>query len=918
MITLAKQNTCQRYILKIHSERLRKNKWDLILTLAEARRNEELISLADSQVLRWIDELNGVVDADIKAKELRREIRMLRKEPNSVANRKAIRAAYTALDNLQYKPDYMCLIIDRNSDYYRACDGYTINGIRYRRLLGTNGGIKNSTIVFVSERLYPEIKKRIDNGRDLSKPLVPAKLEAYQALTCSASIPVSDPNGILVVPDCETKFHAPILFLTDEDSDEPVMTPQNDAEIALDASDGFGLMSPALAKRWSDELELGYVTSGVNTRAAFEKGVAFTFDFVDFAEKVAHRYYVEDAWGDVVDIRQVELVLTTSMLKLWDSYDSCADYMRNFHENRYTFGITKTCPDKLEDERTSNYQFLQSYDLSNEDIEELIRPTMEEIEGALGGDWMKMILFLSGSGLTPQNAMSGPDSISKAIMANPNVMNDPYIQDHVYRQIKNRIDEAKVGVLNLHANYSIVSGDPYALCQSMFGMEVTGLLEAGEIYNEYWCDTDAEALVCFRAPMTCHNNIVKLRPCRSDDARYWYQYQNTNTILNAWDATTAALNGCDFDGDIVMLTDNDVLSRRHVKTPTLMCAQRRAEKKVVTEQDLIRSNIESFGNTIGRTTNWITSMFEVQAGYKPGTIEYETLAYRIKCGQLYQQNAIDKAKGIICKPMPREWHDRHAVNSMEGETKKELYRNIVVDRKPYFMKYIYPALMRQYNTYIRNTNRNALRKFQMEVSDLLKMPYSDLTQEQREFLRWYDISMPVGMGDCVMNRICRKFEERFDHVKSRWDRSIVFDHSIYKSGEEYSVRHFRAVQKLYQEYNNRLKKYKVQSQYDRVADDEIAAGMIRLKDEFDRACDMICTNRKELTDILIDVCYGKNTTKNFAWTVCGDQIVQNLLEKAERITIPVQDPDGDIWFRGKRFTAVDIELERDQNECSVE
>lgn len=268
--------------------------------------------------------------------------------------------------------------------------------------------------------------------------------------------------------------------------------------------------------------------------------------------------------------------------------------------------------------------------------------------------------------------------------------------------------------------------------------------------------------------------------------------------------------------------------------------------------------------------------------------------------------------------MPREWHDRHAVNSIEDETKRELYRSIVVDRKPYFMRYIYPALMRQYNTYIRNTNRNALRKFQMEVSELLQMPYSELTQEQREFLRWYEISMPVGTGDCVMNRICRKFEERFDHVKSRWDRSVVFDHSIYKTGEEYSVRQYRAVQKLYQEYNNRLKKYKIQSQYDRMTDDETAAGVIKLKNEFDSACDMICSNRKELSDILVDVCYGKNTTKNFAWTVCGDQIVQNLLDRAGKFTVPVLDPDGDIWFRGKRFTAVTVEVDTNQDEYNPE
>lgn len=124
----------------------------MTLPISEARKNDEVISLADSQVLRWIDELNGITDAEQKARDINAEIRRLRNEPNNVQNRKAVRQLYAQLDAVQFKPDYMCLIIDKEKDYYRACRGFSINGISYKRLLGTNGGIKNSTIVFVSER----------------------------------------------------------------------------------------------------------------------------------------------------------------------------------------------------------------------------------------------------------------------------------------------------------------------------------------------------------------------------------------------------------------------------------------------------------------------------------------------------------------------------------------------------------------------------------------------------------------------------------------------------------------------------------------------------------------------------------------------------------------------------------------------
>lgn len=637
---MSKQQACQKYIFKIHSSRLRKAKWKLTLPLPEARRNDEIISLADSQILRWIDELNGITDADEKARQIKSEIRRIRRETSSVQNKRIIKKLYENLDEIQFKADYLCLIIDKEKDYYRACDGFSINGISYRRLLGTNGGVKNETIVFVSERLRDELIRRIENGRDMSKELVPAKLEAYKALTCSASIPVSLPNGILVVPDCETEFISDVVYINDEFDGEPIMENLYGEKVSLNESDGYGLMLPSLAEKWSTELGLDYLVSGVNTRFSWEKGMVFTFDFIDFANQVAGSYEVKDAWGNMVDIRNVELILTTSMLKLWDSYESLDEYMSCCLENGYTFGVAKTCPKELENERSLNYQFIQSYDLNDEDIEELIRPTMDEIHDVLHGDWAKSILFLKGQGLNGDNVSRLDDDYGKAMMIDQSILYDSYVQSSIYRLIRNRINEAKVGVLKVHGNYSIVSGDPFSLCQSIFGMRVTGILNAGEIYNKYWVDIGASKLACFRAPMTCHNNIRLVSVNNSSDAEYWYRYMRTCTIFNSWDTAAHALNGMDKDGDLVMLTDNDVLVRNLVPSPALMCVQRKASKKIVTEEDSIQANIDSFGDDIGKTTNWITSMFDVQAKYKKGTREYDILDYRIKCGQLYQQNAI--------------------------------------------------------------------------------------------------------------------------------------------------------------------------------------------------------------------------------------------------------------------------------------
>lgn len=870
-----------------------------------------MISIADSQILRWIDEINGLTNADEMAKEVKSEIKRIKKDQNSPANKRKIRSLYAELDKIQYKPDYLCLIIDKEKDYYRACRGFSINGIKYKRLLGTNGGIKNSTIVFVSERVADELKRRIENGRDQTKPLVTAKLEAYKALTCSASVPVSMPNGILVVNDAETKFLSDIVYLTDECDGEPVMEDRKDQEIILDASDGFGLMCPTIAKRWSEELGLDYVMSAGNTRFSFEKGVLFTFDFVDFADKVGGgKYIVKDAWGNDVDIRDVEVIFTTSMVKLWDSYRSCSDYIEKSVRNGYTIGIAKTSPKYLENERNLNYQFIQSYHLSDEDIEDLISPTMEEIKNVLGGDWKKTVLFLKGTGLNDDNIGGQEDDIAKAIMIDHRMIDDPYIQNAVYRLIRNRINEAKVGVLKVHGNYSIVSGDPYALCQSIFGMKVTGLLKAGEIYNRYWSECGADKLACFRAPMTAHANIRMVHPVNTEDANYWYQHIKTCTIFNAWDTATAALNGCDFDGDIVMLTDNNILVNRLVVQPALMCAQRRAAKCIPTEDDFVRSNIDSFGNEIGQTTNYITSMYEVRARFEPGTKEYDALSYRIKCGQLFQQNSIDKAKGIVCKPMPKYWHDRHAANRIDDERDREFCRSIVADKKPYFMRYIYPQLMKQYNTYIKNTNRNAMREFQMTVPEMISAQPDTLTERQAEFLKYYKSRMPVGTAPCVMNRICKRFEEEFDGYIGKHNSKASFDYSIMKCGAEYTSSQFRDVKRLYDEYMSRIRNYMMFSEFERLDECESISNLSSMQDEFEKKCFIVCQNRETLCDILLDICYTRSSSKKFAWSICGSDIINNLLlNNGGSISFPTADDNGDIMYCGERFRIAHKKIE---------
>ena len=79
MITLAKRLTSQRFVYKVHSSRLRRAKWDLNLSIQEARENKELIALSESQIMRFIDEINGITTPELHIADIKRKIKRLKK-----------------------------------------------------------------------------------------------------------------------------------------------------------------------------------------------------------------------------------------------------------------------------------------------------------------------------------------------------------------------------------------------------------------------------------------------------------------------------------------------------------------------------------------------------------------------------------------------------------------------------------------------------------------------------------------------------------------------------------------------------------------------------------------------------------------------------------------------------------------------
>lgn len=820
----------QYEIFKIGSNKLKYYHWDLQITKKEAFRFQELVSLFEAQEFRIM----------------------------------ANKILHTNIAEIDFSEIFLQVVLDKKADFNRITShkGVTVNGINYRRFVGTTGGLKNNTLLFCNSKYIDQLNELCECKRNKAIPLVPAKYEAYKALTCSASQPICIPNGILVVKDCVTQYYADVISLDDgKDSDEPVMETVYNKQLKNIVSDGFNLCTLDYMKRVSESLGLDYVPGGVCLRNAWLKGMLYPFPIIEFIEECNDgNYFIKDIWGNTQDIRKCEMIITESSFKLWMAYDNIESYENAYKECGYGFSVTKIAPPVLEEQRELNYQYLQSYEFTEKDIEELCTPTINYLKSAMCGDYASTVAFL---GITENTDVN---SWQRALYTSEYMLGDPYVIDSVHRFIKKKTEEAKIGKLFVQGNYQIASGDPFALMQSVCGLEVTGLLKAEECYSKFWIDKNVNEIVVFRSPMTSHNNIRMCAVNHSDACKHWFQYMDTIMIINAWDSFCLAENGCDWDSDILFSTNNDVLKNRYRKLPAIECVQRNASKMVITEAEVKKTNKNGMSNQVGAITNHVTAMMEVQSHFAKDSAEYQELEYRIGCGQLYQQAELDKIKGIVATPMPSHWYNIKACAD------NRYLQSVCAYRKPYFMIYIYEDSKRDYKKYIKESNDKCYALYHCTIPDL----YANndcLSNDQKEFLFWYEFKMPVGLGECSMNKICRYVESQLDGYKSQLHKNSRFDYSILKTKRRCTKEHRQALKELEQYYCECLREYKKQKHHDK-GDSNRNRRFLQRK--FYQEAKELCPNDEERSNIILDITYADKGNRQFCWDCIGETIIKRL------------------------------------------
>ena len=549
----------KRYCYKINSSYIRRHKGDIyIKNIKKGIKNRFIVGIGDGTGTRMIRDIIESQYDEKYINDLKNSIKEEQKKFNEECDKKEIKNNIKRMNNELLKAslqDNICnVVFNSEADYNKySKQGFCLNGSKYTLLLGTTGGVKDNTVMFVKEEIQEELERRINNGADFSIPLLPSKLMAYKALVFSSSTPVTNTEKILVVKDVKTKFKDKATYIKfNSELDRPTVEDIDDFDVEVNACDGCGLISPELAKTWSENLGLDYNCSGFVVRNSWVKGVLTSFDFVSYCNSRddMKSSKIIDVWGNeysVEDLENIDIIMNESMFKLCHHYKSLDDYLKNCKENGYGFSVTKETPKELDNERMLNYQYIQCLDLSDEEIDLLISKDIKEIKEVIGENYIKSILFGKGKNLNDNNVwLEADDDLHiKSLMINKNTINDDYIKDKIKRAIRKRVDLLKTGKVSVSGNYQIAIGEPVIQLESMFGLEPKGLLKKGEFYIKYWKDRNVKKVGGFRSPMSCKSNARIMNICYDKEANKWYGNIENMIIFNAWDTSMSAFNGED-------------------------------------------------------------------------------------------------------------------------------------------------------------------------------------------------------------------------------------------------------------------------------------------------------------------------------------------------------------------------------------
>lgn len=830
--------------------------------------------------------------------------------------------------NTLFVSDIVNVYMDqKKSDFNKfRTKGFDLNGKHYVYLCSGSGQIRRNTATFVNEEYHDRLVEILNCGLDKkTSQFVLAKYSAYFALAFSSILWVRTPRVCVIKDYHHTLKDQNVDFICKDEKGESYID-KRVMDLDLNGADGQGIIDPAFAQLWGKDMNLPYTPCSFVARSCFVKGNLVTFDFKEYAHRKGIST-IRDKWGKEYNIDDIDVLLSESQFKVAKYFSSWEEYCYYAIKGNIHWGVARYNKQADDECIMANYQYIQALTLSKDDIKGLIQPTVDWISKICNGDFVYTMLYAFGSKSDTieydslySSAQTTP---MKALVKNQSFMNDSYIRHKIYKSIATSIDEAKIGKIWIKGNYQFMISDPMAQVQSALGLDSIGLLGPDEIYSDFWRQRKPSGtmLDCCRSPMIDQHEHNPMRLVYDDEKAYWYRYIYSGIIYNAYDTSTFRHEDSDYDGDICLTTDNEYFIKGSHKDHNIITYEKGlASPAKMTIPNITATVMKGFGSGVGGFSNTATILYAMSAIFdKPGhEDQYNTIMTRIKLLREIVGQEIDRIKGADKPSLPKAWKHYERIlpeDTPEERTRKMRANAMVISKKPYFFRYLYPELNQKFKQFEAAYNQVSKDLFGIKFKKLFKK--EEKSDEERALVRKYQKYCPLITAPCTMNNLCREFEDidfdiKFDRHGSADNVSMLptFESEF---SSTFSAAKQATVRKMYQDYTGRKQIRSTTS---------ILLSAIPLSEDDYKEI------RSDVYDSMIDGLRGRLSASGisgreflfycsrisrlyasfnwgFAWDVLSDQILR-LIPQGKSYC-PVRDPSGPYEYLGRRYSLKRLE-----------
>jgi hypothetical protein len=490
-------------------------------------------------------------------------------------------------------------------------NGFYIDGIHYVRYKRSAGSSREGKCLFIDERLYKAMAKWSECGLKPKTDL--ASWESYKALSLSSlkgmvNIPL---ECILFVPDYKSTFTDEVVSV--EIQDGVLTAAHKQTEISNDIWDGESLLDESVFRGNYADKHMLLLRNKFFKSCAFRTKLQKWFQDKNITlEELKSRGFVTFA----TDINQIVMVTTPNSLKYLKFAGGFTERnIRKWIENiNDTFGVVKW------DKSTrffhgkmvqSSYQLLNTLGLTETQAAELLKPSIDYISLLRKDvDFMRYHFTDAFAREKDDEEPVRPDGLADRADVIFTLMHkcSHFDETELYANFRNDVvkslkERLKRGHILLNGTNATLFGNGPELLKYIAGEEIISELHSGQTYCKRFADKTK--LLCARSPHITMGNLYSAENNMQGEIWNYFDLGENIVCVNAIEENIQQrLNGCDYDSDTMLLTDDKLLVETAekykdlFKVPVCKIETVKKENQTLPELDHDTSN-----NKIGEIVN---------------------------------------------------------------------------------------------------------------------------------------------------------------------------------------------------------------------------------------------------------------------------------------------------------------------------